>query len=342
MWYSIMALNFKRIFYMAKLRTKPRCQWLIAVCTMVHIMIYNHCSALIGDHQDLLEKHYSLGFNPDLIQVNATSKLLSCEDISTIQQGDTIGRGTTKEVFEGTYKGRKVAIKMVTPKVRDVMACLKRRAYRSKSECYEYANFKLMKEIAYGLQINSDRLIKLLGYCVRGDAVTGSVRDQGVVEVVEFGKKLNKYRLTQFTWPERLQVAKDLADALVILEYSPIGSVDIGDFKLNQFILIDGRLKVGDLDDMSTQEKPCIKSRDCSILGETSGIECVNSTCNGINAKANILLATIEILEPLFENPPEQLSERVDLLLTKLKNYQINALELQKFLIDLTDEYAIS
>lgn len=155
-------LNLKKIFFTAKLRTKPRYQWLIAVCTMVHILIVNHCSALSGDHLNLLEKHQTLGINPDLIQANVTSELLTCKEISRIQQGEVLGRGTTKEVFGGSYMGKDVAIKMVTSKVKDVRMCLNRRAYRIKEDCYEYANYKLMKEIAYGLQLNSDRLVKVL------------------------------------------------------------------------------------------------------------------------------------------------------------------------------------
>ena len=71
------------------------------------------------------------------------------------------------------------------------------------------------------------------------------------------------------------------------------------------------------------------------------GIECVNATCVGINAKANILLATVEVLEPLFQNPPHQISGRVDLLLRKLNNYQMNAIDLKQSLVDLTGAYTL-
>lgn len=155
-------LYLKKIFFTTKLRTKPIYQWLIAVCTTVHILMLNHCSAVLGIHLDLLEKHQTVvGFNPEFIQANITAQLLTCKDISRIQQGEAIGRGTTKEVFGGSYCGKDVAIKMVTPAVKDVRLCLNRRAYRSKEECYEYANYKLMKEIAYRLQLNSDRLVQV-------------------------------------------------------------------------------------------------------------------------------------------------------------------------------------
>ncbi|XP_041475731.1 uncharacterized protein LOC121424188 [Lytechinus variegatus] len=202
-----MAVNFKGISI--KLRTSPRCQWLIALCTIVHILYFKHCSALTGDLQDLLEKHNSTGVNPNtrnLTQANVNYKLLTCDDISNMSQGRSLGYGFTKEVFEGTYKGRKVAIKMVTPKVVDITACFERKAYRNKSECYEYANFKVMKEITLSLEINSERLLQVLGFCVRGDAITGSVIDHGVIEIVEFGRKLEKSMLINSTWSEKLQV----------------------------------------------------------------------------------------------------------------------------------------
>ncbi|XP_063963136.1 uncharacterized protein LOC135156042 [Lytechinus pictus] len=210
-----MAVNFNGI--LIKLLTSPRCQWLIAVCTIVHILYFKPCSALSGDLQDLLQKPNSTGFNPNtrnLTQANVNYKLLTCDDISNISQGRSLGYGYTKEVFEGTYKGRKVAIKMVTPKVVDITACFKRKAYRIKSECYEYANFKVMKEITLSLEINSDRLLQVLGFCVRGDAITGSVIDHGVIEIVEFGRKLEKSMLTNSTWSEKLQT--DLPDELTV------------------------------------------------------------------------------------------------------------------------------
>ncbi|XP_071485028.1 extracellular tyrosine-protein kinase PKDCC-like [Diadema antillarum] len=333
-------LNFKRIFFRTPRKTVTRARWLTAMYIFVFVLMVNHCSAVLGLHLDLLEKHPDMGFNPEFIQANTSGKFLTCRDISRMQQVAPIGKGTTKEVFGGTFRGRGVAIKMVTPSVKDVQLCFNKRAYRQKEECYEYANYKLMKEIAYSLQLSNERILKLLGFCVRGDAVTGSVRDQGIVSVVEVGKKLSEYRLKQFTWAERLQVGSDIAELLVFLENSPLGSLEIGDLKLSQFIMVDGRIKLGDLDDMSSEERRCQKSRDCGILGENAGIECLNSTCMGINAKANVLLATIEILEPLFANPPDRIKGRIDLLLKKLMNYQLDANELHQSLVDLADVFS--
>ena len=155
-------LNYKKIFFRTQQKVKPKYQWLIAVYTFVHVLILNHCSAVLGLHLDLLEKHEVAGFSPNLLQANVTSKLLTCREIARIQQQDTIGWGTTKEVFGGTYRGEDVAIKMVTPNVNDVRQCVNRRAYQEQDECYKYANYKLMKEIAYNLQLNSDRLLKVI------------------------------------------------------------------------------------------------------------------------------------------------------------------------------------
>ena len=68
--------------------------------------------------------------------------------------------------------------------------------------------------------------------------------------------------------------AIELADLLDYLEHSPAGSMIIGDFKLGQFILVDGTIKLGDLDDLSATEPEC--KNDCIV--KVAGEPPVNGT----------------------------------------------------------------
>lgn len=86
---------------------------------------------------------------------------LSCRDIETVEMRERLGRGMTKDVYRGVYKGRSIAIKMVTNKVEDIKACMRRNKYHSFSDCFVYANYKLMKEVALSMQLDHPNIIKV-------------------------------------------------------------------------------------------------------------------------------------------------------------------------------------
>ena len=95
------------------------------------------------------------------INVSIKDGLLSCRDIESIDIKERLGRGVTKDVYRGVYKGRSVAVKMVTNKVEDIKSCWKRNKYKTWSECYVYANYKLMKEVALAMQLDHPNVVKV-------------------------------------------------------------------------------------------------------------------------------------------------------------------------------------
>lgn len=67
-----------------------------------------------------------------------------------------------------------------------------------------------------------------------------------------------------------------MAELLHYFHNSPIGSIRIGDFKRDQFRLINGTVKISDLDDLTVEEQSCDVASDCLIMGKDNG-ECYGS-----------------------------------------------------------------
>ena len=96
-----------------------------------------------------------------VIEISQQPQLLSCANLSQFKRGLFLGRGFTKSVYKSTYKGEEVAVKMITSDVEDIKACLERKLYYKKEECYLYANYKLLKEITLGLQLQHRNILKV-------------------------------------------------------------------------------------------------------------------------------------------------------------------------------------
>ena len=60
-----------------------------------------------------------------------------------------------------------------------------------------------------------------------------------------------------------LQVSYGLTKLLVYLAHSPYGSLSLNDFRRQQFVLVDGDLKLSDIDDVGFLEPKCNSSSQC-------------------------------------------------------------------------------
>lgn len=260
---------------------------------------------------------------------NDNNSYMSCQDISQISLIDVLGRGTTKESFLGRIRGEDVCVKMVTSAVTDIRSCIHRQL-SSEKKCNMLANYKLVKEIGLLLQLKHHSIIKMRGFCIRSEAMTGKLADHGVVSVTELGNKVTPYRLKEMSWQSRLQAAVDIASLMDYLHRSPLGSLRIADFKQSQFIFVDGRIKLADLDDLTIEERPCRTDRDCYILDEPAKIRCTKGVCSGINTKANMLLATVELLQHLFTQPPSSVSDDTRRLIHELNEKKLTTEQLKR------------
>ncbi|NXW28555.1 PKDCC kinase, partial [Phaetusa simplex] len=90
------------------------------------------------------------------------------------------------------------------------------------------------------------------------------------------------------------QICLSLVKLLFYLAHSPLGSIALLDFQPRQFVMVDGNLKVTDMDDASTEELSCKEDNDCTLDFPTKSfpLQCsAVGKCKGINEKKNLFNA---------------------------------------------------
>uniref|UniRef100_A0A8C6VIT1 FAM69 protein-kinase domain-containing protein n=1 Tax=Naja naja TaxID=35670 RepID=A0A8C6VIT1_NAJNA len=115
-----------------------------------------------------------------------------------------------------------------------------------------------------------------------------------LVSMLELGTPLEMIQLLQIPWEERFKICLDLVELLYYLANSPLGSIALLDFQPRQFVMVNGLLKVTDLDDVSTEELSCKRDQDCILKFPTKTffLKCASRrNCKGINEKRNLFNA---------------------------------------------------
>ena len=257
--------------------------------------------------------------------------IFNCSNIHKLILKRKIGQGRTKQVFVAKNARQKVAVKMVTRDVLDVTSC-KRNPFTEKELCGKFPSMKLMKEILILQQLSHPNLLRMLGYCVRGEETDSmALKVHGVVAIHEYG--LPFHLSTVHTWPlsMRISTAYDLADLLEYFQKSPLGSLRIPDLKEDHFLLCEGRVKLIDVDDVTSAEPNCLGKvrRNCPY-----GVSCVDGTCTGHNARFNIdrmnRVMFKELLSVETRNPT--MNGHIQHVRKLLDNVAINATQLKAVL----------
>ena len=180
-------------------------------------------------------------------------------------------------------------------------------------------------------------IIKLLGYCVRdSNPVEVNINDplsqHGVVAVYEYGENFQREKIQSL--PGKLMIAEQLADLLDYMEHSPLGSLTMLDPKADNFKLVDGRLKVSDIDLFNAKEPLC-STQTCHF-----NITCQNGRCAGYNAKRLFRQAYGHWHYCLQDNGNEYgLSDTLLKLRSKAKTLAISAGELKVALQHIITSY---
>lgn len=99
----------------------------------------------------------------ELTDANGSRQYLGCRHIEDIQIVGKIGRGYTKTVHKGLYKGLEIAVKSVQLDNEDIKHCAVHKSNRSVDECFIYAKYKLAKEIIMLQQLQHANIIKVSG-----------------------------------------------------------------------------------------------------------------------------------------------------------------------------------
>ena len=231
--------------------------------------------------------------------------IINCTNIHQVRLHKKIGHGVSKQTFASEFNGVPVAVKMVTRHQGEVKTCIEQinvnhpKKEQMRSRCFVFSTMKLMKEILLLEQLNHPGFAQLLGYCIRNEeSDTTDLRERGVVSVFELGERFLLHDIHMLSWQERVIHAMELADFLHYLEYSPLGSLRVRDFKEEHFLLVNNSLKMIDLDDVDNLEPSCntyvnIETQSSNLKqGRSSGCEfslpCQRGLCVGFNAKQNM------------------------------------------------------
>ena len=296
--------------------------------------------------------HVVISSNLSEMTIAKAKFLFDCTNIHKIKIKKKVGHGVSKQTFLGEYKGMHVAVKMVTRHLSEVRTCLdnlKRQAKytaKEKGVCYLMPTMKLMKEILFLEQLDHPQLVKLLGYCVRSEESDSTdISEHGVVAVYEFGHRFVIDSLQILPWQKKLEHAINMAVLLDYLEFSPLGSLVLPDFKEGHFLLVNSSLKVIDMDDVNNLEPPC-GSYDVSrnALHQTGcefGLRCRQAMCIGFNAKINLKnmnrLIFKRLLYPMTF--PDKMVQELGQINAKLDSLSITAKELRTLLKNVQSKY---
>lgn len=127
----------------------------------------------------------------------------------------------------------------------------------------------------------------LYGYCYQD---SNDIPDT-LTAITELGSPLEMIQLLQTSWEDRFRICLSLVRLLHYLAHSPLGSVTLLDFRPRQFVIVDGELKVTDLDDASIEESSCTSNSDCfmEFPARNFTLPCsVEGRCQNMNEKRNL------------------------------------------------------
>uniref|UniRef100_A0A8C6ZUX9 Protein kinase domain containing, cytoplasmic n=1 Tax=Nothoprocta perdicaria TaxID=30464 RepID=A0A8C6ZUX9_NOTPE len=128
---------------------------------------------------------------------------------------------------------------------------------------------------------------ELYGYCYQD---SNDIPDT-LTTITELGSPLEMIQLLQTSWEDRFRICLSLVRLLHYLAHSPLGSVTLLDFRPRQFVIVDGELKVTDLDDASIEESSCTSNSDCfmEFPARNFTLPCsVEGRCQNMNEKRNL------------------------------------------------------
>ncbi|XP_062596964.1 extracellular tyrosine-protein kinase PKDCC-like [Saccostrea cucullata] len=278
----------------------------------------------------LMEKSTGNGLDVIKIQneapmsVTYSENLIKCEDFVDILNRTYLESGWTKAVYRGNYKGLPVAIKTVDVKGQHLKSCVAK-GHRH-GDCYHRAAQKIVKEIVVLQAIAHENVIKVLGFCVPG---TNS-NIQGVAMVTELGESVDLIKILQMSWEDRFKISFDVSSIIEWMASSSYGSLAMNDFRRQQFVLVDGSLKLSDVDDVGFGDPGCVKNEDCTIHFSSSNftqkIPCKEGTCLNYNEKKNLYNGGRHFTTFLLPHgAPESLRPLVDKVVEGYSNLTLNS-----------------
>ncbi|KAJ8291122.1 hypothetical protein GJAV_G00021640 [Gymnothorax javanicus] len=255
------------------------------------LMIYyaesgNNVEALSGKNAQhvLLTRNEWDARTQDHLISSAMAGEIGCNQLRYMKNVDFLGAGYTKIVVKGILpNGFPVALKSVNEKGSDLRACFQN--FKNLDGCRQLVSYKLLKEILLLQRLRHPNLIKFQGLCL------WSLQTGLLTAAFEQGSPLEMIQLLQSPWEDRFRVCLGLVRLLQYLSQSPLGSVALLDFQPRQFVLVDGELKLTDLDDASIEEPKCRTEADCVLqfpVRNFSNPCSPDGLCRGLNERRNL------------------------------------------------------
>ncbi|XP_042750998.1 extracellular tyrosine-protein kinase PKDCC [Lagopus leucura] len=211
---------------------------------------------------------------------------LGCRDLRAAGGVQYLGSGYTKAVYKAVLnRSLAVALKAVDFGGHDVARCV--RQFAALADCYRLAAYKIVKEMVLLQRLRHANVLQLYGYCYQD---SNDIPDT-LTAITELGSPLEMIQLLQTSWEDRFRICLSLVRLLHYLAHSPLGSVTLLDFRPRQFVIVDGELKVTDLDDASIEESSCTSNSDCfmEFPARNFTLPCsVEGRCQNMNEKRNL------------------------------------------------------
>ncbi|XP_031322771.2 extracellular tyrosine-protein kinase PKDCC isoform X1 [Camelus dromedarius] len=211
---------------------------------------------------------------------------LGCAALRNVSGAQYVGSGYTKAVYRVRLPGgAAVALKAVDFSGHDLGSCV--REFGARRGCYRLAAHKLLKEMVLLERLRHPNVLQLYGYCYQDSE---DIPDT-LTTITELGAPVEMIQLLQTSWEDRFRICLSLGRLLHHLAHSPLGSVTLLDFRPRQFVLVDGELKVTDLDDARVEETPCSGSTDCILEfpARNFTLPCsAQGWCEAMNEKRNL------------------------------------------------------
>lgn len=187
---------------------------------------------------------------------------LNCSLLDGLVYEKFVANGWTKIVHSAKLNSQQyVAIKSVNLKGKDINDCVKTEPVLL---CHNKAVGKLVREINLLKVLNHETIIQLKYHCSKTSDNFSCMKY--AVLATEIGEPLTNLKLLLMTWNERKQLIQDLASLIHYAQQNSYGILGFPDLRRPQFVLINGRLKLADLDDAIIGEPSCTKHTDCSSM----------------------------------------------------------------------------
>jgi len=284
----------------------------------------------VWQQQPILNSHTRIFPTVD----NIATRVFNCSNVDELIVEKPIGAGTSRRAFLASYRGIKVAVKVVNTDIDEncVRVFRENRHKHIRELLFNVRNYceskdvrHMLLEIIYHSILKSPNIIENLGFCIRdypdisqnkgnNENVGPSERklpvlNRSIISVYEYGSVIKQEDIEAMPMSYRLNMSRDLAFMMKTMTDTPVGPVAMVDFRVRHLAMVEGVWKMFDLGLFEFGVLPCGRHRSNNpILNGMAiggwmrdnscsfGVQCVNGTCPGLLEKLNGVIMCRDVL----------------------------------------------